>query len=821
MDNYKEITFKYMWKHKLRTINTFLGMIVSTILIYTVLTLAIGAFVTFRDEQRQIKNYDLIVFAKDKDDATSIMDKLKDDRRVTDTYAGSVRDCYWYDQFIRESGDAESKSVVTNQSYSLDDKEETEDIYKVALYITVRNPYRSYSILEGLNEDYNLEGILNVDLADYYFNGEDGSAPKAIAAILLLICYVIGMFAASIMKNTLMLSMVDRNKDYGLLRCIGCSVKQLRKIVICEAIVIGIPALLSGIILGTITSLLCGRGMFPTIKIDVYPLAIIVTGIVIFGSLYFAMIEPCKMFKKSTPIDNLQNNNAFAKGKLKVRRKSIFGVIFGIEGNYANKSLRRNSKRFVQMIFSFSIFLVMAIVFVVFVRTENEGMRQMKDMYSLYQINITNVVKPYLDSKFIKEGIPTEVQMSRIVNNKDVESVKKRYITDIYATEYLRDPSMYSDEYISMLEQPRFKVFLSEYNANKDSKAKFYSGMPIEGYDDDDMEKLKDYVVEGSLDLGDDGIALVNYGYVSNANYEGVGMMPMDCIKLTKYKIGDNINFLDPDELRKAFNNEMESRIEDYSIDKNLEEYSDDYFREINESFIAARKYVISKNCYKTYKVKAILKDDIVYNDESTFVVPLDTYYKLTGTDEDDYYGYSIRVTDDSNRNYSDLSRILYEITPNDNAGYTYYDDRYIQDVGFINTLNYQIAIAMIVVGFIAGMGLINVINTSISNIGIRANELAMLRILGMSKRRLIYMCGLEGVITALYSVIIGIPSGILISYYIYYIEFMFIGVGKYSIPIAAIIGLIILLTVVMAAANIVPIALMNKNITDNLSCDE
>ena len=66
---------------------------------------------------------------------------------------------------------------------------------------------------------------------------------------------------------------------------------------------------------------------------------------------------------------------------------------------------------------------------------------------------------------------------------------------------------------------------------------------------------------------------------------------------------------------------------------------------------------------------------------------------------------------------------------------------------------------------FIAVMSGLNIINTTASNLHLRRKEFAQLRVIGISKKRLMYMVMLEGVITTVIADLIGIILGTAIGY--------------------------------------------------------
>ena len=73
----------------------------------------------------------------------------------------------------------------------------------------------------------------------------------------------------------------------------------------------------------------------------------------------------------------------------------------------------------------------------------------------------------------------------------------------------------------------------------------------------------------------------------------------------------------------------------------------------------------------------------------------------------------------------------------------------------------------------------VNIVNTTIGNLHMRRKELAQLRVIGMSRKRLIKTVMLEGVMTTIVSNVIGFVIGIAFSFGLFYYLDMVISVSR------------------------------------------
>ncbi|HEX5483248.1 MAG TPA: FtsX-like permease family protein [Terriglobia bacterium] len=123
----------------------------------------------------------------------------------------------------------------------------------------------------------------------------------ALEAIALAIA-VIGMAGA------LLALVADRRRELGILRFLGCSARQIRKLILCEAAFIGILAILAGFVLGVLLSLILifviNKQSFGwTIQFH-WPVAVLVGAIlIIYASTLAAGFYPARLGARLDPIE--------------------------------------------------------------------------------------------------------------------------------------------------------------------------------------------------------------------------------------------------------------------------------------------------------------------------------------------------------------------------------------------------------------------------------------------------------------------------------------------------------------------------------------
>lgn len=189
------------------------------------------------------------------------------------------------------------------------------------------------------------------------FQKSNSESADFIYCLILLAGAAIGGFAMVVIRNTFVMSVVERTRDYGMLRCIGASQKQIRKIAFYEGVILGV----AGEGIGLILSYLClylgvaiGKRYFSLsecFRVAHRPVLILGTCVIILAVVLFSLLEPTRQINKLSPLNALRNREDIKKERFRAGGKMsrFIGKIFGIEGEYAYKNLMRNRKKFITM----------------------------------------------------------------------------------------------------------------------------------------------------------------------------------------------------------------------------------------------------------------------------------------------------------------------------------------------------------------------------------------------------------------------------------------------------------------------------------------
>lgn len=379
-----------------------------------------------------------------------------------------------------------------------------------------------------------------------------GSGTGAIAEIASVIVGVVVICSIAVIYNSFQISIVDRIKQFGLLRAIGASRKQIRKIVIREATVMAIIAVPIGVLVGiifiygiSIAFKIISSDSFLAIKPVIDGTILGISAAVGVISVYLSALLPVIFAGKISPIVAISSASAIKKEKIKRRKNKLAHKVFGFEGVMAAKNIKRNRNRYIITVFSIVISVVLFITFnyAINIKSETDP-----TPYELKNIDFSVVVKTPGEGN---EKIGKEQTAEQILSQDQIENnkINKDILENIRNLNFV--DKVYGD----------YGVYFFEGAINKDAEVKevqdmgdVYRKVTLNGsektvlqsiisvYDREGMEVVKKYISSGTIDLEkmnkENGVILVQKSakFERDKTYNG----PM-----ANLKVGDEVELQD------------------------------------------------------------------------------------------------------------------------------------------------------------------------------------------------------------------------------------------------------------------------------------
>lgn len=199
---------------------------------------------------------------------------------------------------------------------------------------------------------------------------DDGSS---VASLFISVGVIIGIVLIStiaVIYNSFQISVVERVRQFGLLRAIGGTPKQIRKIVLREATILAIIGIPIGLLCGVIATyginfafkLIGGDSVIIT-KAVVSPSVLAISALVGLISVYISALIPAFFAGRISPLMAISSRTTIKKEKIKRRKNTVIKKLFGFEGALAAKNIKRNRKRYRITVFSIVISVMLFVTF--------------------------------------------------------------------------------------------------------------------------------------------------------------------------------------------------------------------------------------------------------------------------------------------------------------------------------------------------------------------------------------------------------------------------------------------------------------------------
>lgn len=361
-----------------------------------------------------------------------------------------------------------------------------------------------------------------------------GDSKEGIMGLFITLGIIIGIVVIStiaVIYNSFQISVVERIKQFGLLRAVGATPKQIRKIVLREATVlavIGIPiGLLCGIIaiygISFVFKLIGGDSVLP-MKPVIDSTVMAISAIVGLISIYISGLIPAFFAGRTSPLVAISSRASITKDKIKRKKNTIVQKIFGFEGAMAAKNIKRNKKRYRITVFSIVISVVLFITFKSFMDmalTISNNTNESKNIHFA-------VVR---DDKATKEDVKID---DKIVDNlKSLKLVDKVY--KAYKPYYFDGLINKSNE---VKEIQNMKGIYRKTDLGGSEKTLIRSSVTV--YDDKSIEVSKKYLQSGDIDIEElnkeNGVILVNKNRIYNDSSKKDYFGP-----IANLKVGDEV----------------------------------------------------------------------------------------------------------------------------------------------------------------------------------------------------------------------------------------------------------------------------------------
>jgi len=525
--------------------------------------------------------------------------------------------------------------------------------------------------------------------------------PTVFLALIIVIATICSI------HNVFNISALERMRQFGLLRSIGTTPKQIERIIYGEALLLNLFSIPAGIILGIygVKVLIFAFSLLNGVVTNIIiPGRVIITGIILsFISVLLSALRPAQLAGKVSPLEALKNRSGILKEST-LKHKSWHNLIkfaFGIGGLIAYQNLWRNKKRVLVTLSSMSISIVLFIVFNFFISSANPA----KVLEGLYPAEYA------LQTDAFSGAIGfTEEDYNTIRSFKDIE--------EIYTMQYDIFGVLYSEGGLTDDYREYIKG-LANQNIEKDPDTGLYLDTgELYGYSENMLSTLGKYLVEGAIDIK----KMSEEPYVLIFN----DIKGRDDIKVTTLKPGDEII------VKKAY------------LENNKITYSEQ----------------------KKFIVAGIINTIPIRGSSTALGLSMfaheNIFKEATGLNTYKRFDIKLNAGADSEQIEVQLKDISGSISQGKLISFEDEIKKLEKEKKQFSLLLYTLITVIVLIG------LFSIVNTISTNLILRTSEFGILRAIGITKRQLKSIIRMEGFYYGIISSFWGTISGVILAYVLF-----------------------------------------------------
>ncbi len=776
MKSYKELGNKYIKHRKKRAVLVTLSMVLTTILIYIVTTIAVNFYTNYSNQVKEQYNFEAQIMSANKEQR----EKIKNHVSVESVDFARFEEARWFKEFhggenvpiyFMESFDQDTFNIKLVEGSLPTSSQEIliyeghlhlfHDDIKVGSYVTTEICDMSDWSVIG-EETFLVTGIYNYDTGELVatpkasfslgsddmdmvayvrFNNSDewetsirqvakdvgidtgragayyvndlmetisfkGEAMVMVVMVLMVMVFVV-YITMTMIRSLFTSNLNDNISEFSILKAMGATDKKIRDIFKREAYIEGIIAFVIGIAISQVIFFILGKVIkLYGVDFSFNIVAVLFALFVLFVTISLAVVEPFNILKRVPIVEGIKANYAINNRKEKKRGGKLFRI-FGVEGEYAYKNIRRNSKSFMNGVASFAISTLLLVSMVT------------------VMANLEGIIE--VDSG----GVADDYDYYTLMDASDADSARIKEIENYFLGTGFVDEADPHYAYIYILEEGDVLLPYSQEASNPSVKSSFAIGGDmtyVELYTKEQLELLNSYMLNGV-----DATTIMSGGAIimGNCTYYDEATGETKNVKVVDAEVGDEIKVLSP---KSALDMVDAASLEQRKLtDEGAE-------------LIEIKGFCTNGIGTDNYTIKVIMSYEYVTEQTGLDLSSLcDGFYLKTS---DDY-----TIVDEI-----ELSRVIFG-----QAKQIEYD--YFNEMRWMNEQmkSYKIVLYGIV-AFILLMGIVSILNNMVNEQQVRRKEVSILRAIGMSKKKLNKMLVLEKIIMGLIAWIIGVVLGLVLT---------------------------------------------------------
>ena len=618
-------------------------------------------------------------------------------------------------------------------------------------YFKLHKPAGVYDFMKEMGYTQEYRYAYNTKVLLYSGTAPFDSFLTAFYSLAAIIIALIVFGSVSLIYNAFSISVSERTRQFGLLSSVGATRKQLRRMVLFEALAVSIVGIPLGILVGIggigITLLLIGDKFISIVRVDI-PMrlcvswqAVVIAAVIALVTVLISAWIPSKRATRVSAVEAIRQSMDIKVSGRPVRTSKLAYKLFGLPGVLAGKHYKRNRKKYrttVVSLFMSIVLFVSAAAFTDYMMESAEGglASDQFDLIYAAESDASSAMTPdaLLELLFSEQNVTGGTYTKKQFLQGDIS---REYVTAMYADRFA-DFGMEREDaapkelgisgYLYFVADAEFNRLLKKYDLKE---ADYYDrDKPLGIALDRNIEldrRLEKYV---TLDtLKGDGCVIEGLYYVEiDGYYRKDSRIDENGNKVVLYQNRDN-----------------ENDIIELPYEESFAKYTLRSEKTIEEApFFVSRSTPVAINMIYPYSMLESVVPEAALNQFRN------TEYFLTSSNHTASFENLATMLTENGLS----SRQLFDYAANAETN-----------------RNVITIIRVFAYGFIVLISLIaaaNVFNTISTNISLRRREFAMLKSVGMTQKGFRRMMNYECLLYGSKALLLGLPVSCGITYLIY-----------------------------------------------------
>ena len=618
-------------------------------------------------------------------------------------------------------------------------------------YFKLHKPAGVYDFMKEMGYTQEYRYAYNTKVLLYSGTAPFDSFLTAFYSLAAIIIALIVFGSVSLIYNAFSISVSERTRQFGLLSSVGATRKQLRRMVLFEALAVSIVGIPLGILVGIggigITLLLIGDKFFSIVRVAI-PMrlcvswqAVVIAAVIALVTVLISAWIPSKRATRVSAVEAIRQSMDIKVSGRPVRTSKLAYKLFGLPGVLAGKHYKRNRKKYrttVVSLFMSIVLFVSAAAFTDYMMESAEGglASDQFDLIYAAESDASAAMTPdaLLELLFSEQNVTGGTYTKKQFLQGDIS---REYVTAMFADRFSSFGTESEDAapkelgisgYLYFVADAEFNRLLEKYNLKE---ADYYDrDKPLGIALDRNIEldrRLEKYV---TLDtLKGDGCVIEGLYYVEiDGYYRKDSRIDENGNKVVLYQNRDN-----------------ENDIIELPYEESFAKYTLRSEKTIEEApFFVSRSTPVAINMIYPYSMLESVVPEAALNQFRN------TEYFLT-----------------SSNHAASFENLATMLTENGLSSRQLFD--YAANAE--TNRNVVTIIRVFAYGFIVLISLIaaaNVFNTISTNISLRRREFAMLKSVGMTQKGFRRMMNYECLLYGSKALLLGLPVSCGITYLIY-----------------------------------------------------